>query len=176
MKRKSNSISIYVIPNIKDCFTLYLYIEVDGMADLGNDITPLEGVRRLVMDIALRLGAPSAYLPTFGHSDDGAKPHIEVDQAYHWVVVERGGERERKTTMDLDELLYWIFSDVTRAMASDFELKNRVAAVSSRRLLFRKQLELMRLANNHWEERRSEEIERILSKYPFNDGGKSTLY
>ena len=31
--------------------------------------------------------------------------HLEVDDAYHWVVVERGVDVQRRTTQDLDELL-----------------------------------------------------------------------
>ena len=72
--------------------------------------------------MALAIAAPASSLPTFGKTEDGARPHIEVrSDAYHYVVVERGCELERKRTPDLQELLYWVFSDVTHQMAFQYE-------------------------------------------------------
>ena len=37
------------------------------------------------------IGASGYVLPTFGHSEDGDRPYLEVDaRGYHYVVVERG--------------------------------------------------------------------------------------
>ena len=62
-------------------------------------------------------------LPTYGHSEDLARPHIEVDsQCYHFVVVERGQECGRFTTDDLDELLFRIFQSVTHDLAFAYDV------------------------------------------------------
>jgi hypothetical protein len=47
-------------------------------------------------DLAQRIGASGLILPTYGRSEDFARPYIEVDDSgYHYVVVERGQEMER---------------------------------------------------------------------------------
>lgn len=66
----------------------------------------LNDIRKKVEELA-KIDAPSSALPTYGYSIDNAHPHIEIDEDgwFHYVVVERGQERERKTIFDLDILL-----------------------------------------------------------------------
>lgn len=66
---------------------------------------------------------------------DGS-PYVEVGEAYYFIVEERGIELERRKTIDLDELLYWVFDGVTFTVASTFETRNREPNKDSRRLLF----------------------------------------
>src|ERR1051325_7559594 len=81
-------------------------------------------------------------LPTYGRTEDGARPHIEVDShGYHFVVVERGQELERFTTFELDDVLYRIFQSVTFSLAIDYELAHRVETQDFRRIGFQKQIE-----------------------------------
>jgi hypothetical protein len=109
-------------------------------------------------------------LPTYGRSEDGARPHIEVDAAgYHFVVVERGREQSRLTMRDFDELLYATFQLVTSSLAYAFELEHRIEAQDSRRLAFRRQIELLSRLSPSWAERRAREHERILEEHPFDD-------
>src|SRR5258708_34276100 len=76
-------------------------------------------VAREVDLLASQIGAPSSQLPTYGRSEDMARPHVEVAGPFlSWVVVERGNEIDRKTTRDLDELLYWISGSVAAGMPS----------------------------------------------------------
>ena len=84
-------------------------------------------VKNRVDEMAAIIKAPIALLPTYEISKDFAHPHIEIDNIglYNYVIVERGHELERKTTSNLNELLYWIFRSVTFTMACDYELKNR---------------------------------------------------
>src|SRR5688572_20312308 len=97
-----------------------------------------------VAAMASSIAAPQRSLPTYGHSEDGARPHIEtLSGAYHYVVVERGCELERRRTPDYQQLLYWVFADVTHTMAFHYELHHRVANQDSRRIAFAKQIELM---------------------------------
>jgi hypothetical protein len=56
-------------------------------------------IEKRVRDLARQVGAPDRLLPTFGHSEDSARLHVEVDDVgLHYVVVERGKEVERNTT------------------------------------------------------------------------------
>jgi hypothetical protein len=151
-----------------------LYCEnnmVKSLADLG----------KIVDELAAKIEAPASLLPTYGHSLDGAHPHIEVthgetahddaDDAcmWHYVTVERGQELERKTTSDLDELLYLIFASVTFSMAVKYEGKHRVSGQDFRRIMFQKQEELLGRLNENWQRREEEEHRLILAKYPFDD-------
>jgi hypothetical protein len=120
--------------------------------------------------LAAKVSASGYVLPTYGRTQDGARPHIEVDsRGYHYVVVERGNELQRHTTHDLDELLYHVFESVTFSLASEYELANRVDGQDCRRLLFARQIELLSSLSPSWAVRESRNHERILQEHPFND-------
>src|SRR5712691_8192962 len=92
-----------------------------------NVMNPLDKIADDVASLAKKINTPKDYFPTFGATRDWGQPHIEVDKNfYHFVVVERGEELQRKSTKDYQELLYWIFAWITFQMAFDYELKNRV--------------------------------------------------
>ncbi len=139
----------------------------------------LQDIKDKTEELALRIEAPADLLPTYGHSRDFGYPHIEVDTAglLHYVVVERGQEVERKTTNNLDELLYWIFTDVTFSIAGKFEVKNRIRDEDNRRIMFAKQEELLGILSDAWRQKEKEEHERILEKYPYDDlAGLRAMY
>lgn len=96
-------------------------------------------------------------------------PYIEVDEAYHFVVEERGIEHERRTTGDLDELLFWIVQGLTASMAWAHELRNRREHEDSRRQAFEKDLELLERLSPTWAKRRRTEYAEILRTHPFHD-------
>jgi hypothetical protein len=133
-------------------------------------------IRSCIDRLARKIGAPPQILPTYGHSNDAGRPHIELDwKSYHFVVVERGQELERRTTRDLDELLYWVFEGITFDMACQFELRNRIPNADFRRTLFRRQLDLLEKLDPKWGTRGKAEILKILSAYPFSDSGPRDL-
>jgi hypothetical protein len=118
-----------------------------------------------------RIAAPRNAHPTFGYSADFARPHIEVgDGQYHYVAVERGTEVFRKSTSDLDELLYWIFDGVTFSMACAYELEHRIPGQDFRRLMFSKRVELLTSIDPDMGRRAQEQIAETLRNAPFNDG------
>lgn len=120
--------------------------------------------------LASIIGAAGDVLPTFGHSEDGARPHVEVDgRGFHYVVVERGEERRRITTQDLDELLYHVFEAITFSLACDFELAHRIEEQDCRRMLFAHQIELLSMLSSAWAQRESRDHDRILHDHPFDD-------
>lgn len=130
----------------------------------------LAEIKAEVICLAQVLGASGDDLPTYGHTRDYAHPHIEVDKEhYHYVVVERGQELQRKSTSNFQELLYWIFADTTHNLAFAYELKNRVEDQDCRRTAFPKQVELLGLISPHMAARRANEIEKILASAPYND-------
>jgi len=124
-------------------------------------------VRDRMEKLAQKIGASSRDLPTFGESIDGAHPNVEYSEGcYSYVVVERGLELRRRTTRDVEELLYWTFSDITCSMASAYAAgKERF-----REVMFRYQLRLMSNLNEEW--RRCEElrIRKVLDEYPLVEG------
>ena len=135
-------------------------------------------VEKEVCRLAAVIRAGSGLLPTYGRSEDFARPHIEVGAAgYHYVVIERGQERSRYTTADFDELLYQIFQDITFSLACEYELAHRVERQDCRRVLFWRQVELLTQLSDRWGRRGSAEQQAILRDHPFDDlsGERATL-
>lgn len=125
----------------------------------GSSLPDLARIQTEVERLAPIIDAPARELPTYGYSQDFAYPHLEVwNGALWWVVVERGKELERRSTTDLNELLYWVFEGVTFSMASDWELRNRVEDQDFRILLFTKQFELLAMLDPRWPDRRKKEL------------------
>jgi uncharacterized protein (TIGR02996 family) len=130
------------------------------LAEVGKEVR-----RRAVV-----IRASSVLLPAFGRSEGCARPHIEVDStAYHLVVVERGREQSRHTTSDFDDLLYQVFHGVTFGLARDYELAHRVERQDCRRILFRRQVELLTQLADSWGHRCAAEQQVILRDHPFDD-------
>ena len=123
-----------------------------------------------VDDVAALLGLGPRVGPTYGTSEDFARPHIEVDgRLYHYVVVERGQERDRKSFETLDGLLEQIFDDITFGMAFSYELEHRIETQDCRIIGFSKQIELLERLNRAWAEREAARHEAILRRHPFVD-------
>lgn len=116
-------------------------------------------LRQTVEGLAQEIQAPADSLPTYGRRRDFGYPHIEVDQAYHWVVTERGQEIKRRTTDNLDELLYIIFQSVTFSMALNVESRNRRKGEDFRRQLFDVQLSLLSRLRPEWAARLRVELD-----------------
>ena len=130
----------------------------------------LQDIETDVAARARRIGASGRDLPTYGTSEDGARPHIEVEHGlYHYVVVERGVEIDRRFSDRYDDLLYWIFSDVTHRHAFGYELQNRIEDQDCRRIAFPKQVELMRKIDPVLGGRLEQDIAQILQRAPYDD-------
>ena len=131
----------------------------------------LATVKNRYYKIARILKAPSKHIRFATTPQHDGSPHVEHEGIeLHYVVTERGSEFERRKTKDTNELLFWIVSDLTWAMASDWELANRIEAEDFRRQLFRKDVELMSLIDKEWADRKRTKYENLLScKYPFEN-------
>lgn len=123
-----------------------------------------------VTALAQRIGASINDLPSYGYTRDAGCPHVEVDATqYHYVIVERGRELERRSTADFEELLYWVFASTTHSMAFDYELQHRIADQDCRRIAFAKQIELLHTLSPGMAARRAQEITELLKRAPYND-------
>ena len=130
----------------------------------------LKEIELEVHRLAELIDAPKEYLPTFGSSEDGARPHIELDHGiYHYVIVERGKELERHMAPNSDELLYLIFKDVTFQMAGKYELQNRRLDEDVRRQLFEYQEHLIGKIESRYSDRLKLEHQQLLKWSPFNE-------
>ncbi len=110
-------------------------------------------IERWVDGLAEVVGAPPSYLPTYGSSEDFARPHIEVSRKrMAFVVVERGRELERQEFVEAVELLEHIFRGVAFNMAVDWEVDHRDEAEDFRRRLWAKQLVLLDRLHPRWAE------------------------
>ncbi|WP_234111794.1 Imm63 family immunity protein [Chryseobacterium sp. R2A-55] len=136
-------------------------------------ISNLEEIRKKVEEISLKLPQKidiNSYI-TFGNQEDFAKPNIEIDNSlfYNFIVVERGQELEKRITINLDDLLYWIFELITFDLASKFELQNRIENSDFRKILFKKQEELLSFISDYWKAKKLIEHNEILKIFPFQD-------
>jgi len=130
----------------------------------------LAEIKSEVDTMADKIGASGYILPTYGHTEDGARPHIEVDvRGYHFVVVERGRELRRITTNVLNDLLYAVFEGVTSILAYDYELMHRQENEDPRRMMFSRLIHLLAVLSPEWAERQTQYVETILRQYPFDD-------
>src|ERR1041385_9225570 len=99
-----------------------------------------------VNDLAQKIGAPQNILPSYGYSEQTARPHVEVGSgAYYYVVAQSGQEVSRNATRDIDELLYTVFTGVTFTLSILSAETNRIENQDIRRLVFPKQAQLFTL-------------------------------
>jgi len=130
----------------------------------------LSEIEAQVNELAQKIGAPQNILPTYGYSEQTARPHVEVSSvAYYYVVAERGQEISRYAAFDLDELLYKIFADATFELSVKYASKNRTENQDFRRLAFQHQVELLTFLSPQWGENESQEHAQILKQHPFDD-------
>jgi hypothetical protein len=103
------------------------------------------------------------------HHDGSA--HIEdlPGGGYRYVCTERGAEYNERITDNPQDILYWLYQDVTFEMACRWEINNRITGRDARRLIFSKQLELLRVIGEEYALRREKEMETILLAHPFKD-------
>ena len=121
--------------------------------------------------LARKIKVPEKHKPTFGPNDNDVKPYIFQDYKndLHYIFKERGEVVFDKITYDFDELLFWVFDDITSAMSYDYELKNRIEEQDFRRIGFNYQVELMTNLNKVWGEKTEKKQKKILENYPFDD-------
>ena len=108
-------------------------------------------IQRKVYEYGEIISAPKNLLTIFPSSQLDAHPYISIsNDQYYYIVEERGRLLECRETSDIDLLLYWIMSDIVFNLSCQYELTNRVEGIDSRRLIFKKEVELFQLLSNKW--------------------------
>jgi hypothetical protein len=105
----------------------------------------------------------------FSQSDlgyDGTYIYSDA-QGYHYVETERGEKTTHKVTDDVFEISYWVLEPMVSELAFNFEAKNRVYGEDSRKLAFRKKLELFALVGENFKKREEIEQSEILKRIPY---------
>ena len=127
-------------------------------------------LRARYYEMGKSLAAPEQYLRFPETPQNDGHPHIEYEGAtLVYVVTDRGRRfRERRTT-DPEELLYWLVSDLTWTLASDYERTHRIKTEDFRRQLFAKDAELLDSVNPEWGRLKRAEYDNILLRQPYQD-------
>ena len=129
----------------------------------------LSSIEKRFRKIAEQLDAPMesrVFRKTPHH--DGSR-HCEFDgTSYSYITSERGECFDAQTTRDPSELLFWLVTDMTRDMASDFELNNRKPNddADTRLAMFDQHVELLSKIDENWALKIRREYDRILKKHP----------
>ncbi len=55
--------------------------------------------------------------------NSSGRPYIKFENGYQYINSERGYVISKQVTSDIDELLYWIFEDITSKIAGEYELE-----------------------------------------------------
>jgi hypothetical protein len=131
----------------------------------------LEELKQKVDELAQRIKCPQHFLPSYGEMKHDAHPYVDIDRSgtLYYIVKERGHENKWLRTYKLQELLYWVFEDVTWRMALEFEIKNRIEDKDCRRIMFQKEEELLGQLDELWQQKKKEEHDKILLDHPFDD-------
>ncbi|MGR9557498.1 Imm63 family immunity protein (plasmid) [Rhizobium leguminosarum] len=124
------------------------------------------------LEVAHKIGVPTGKTIVQFQGDGMATPYVDLkdsDEIYY-VVEERGVELERVKCSSIDNVLYFLFSDITHDMASNYAATHGKPGTEFRRHMFQEQLRLLGLASKEWRLKRELEIEEVLRKAPYNDG------
>jgi hypothetical protein len=130
-------------------------------------------IQNRVNQMGLMINAPEQYLQLHNRAIGDGTPYVMVDDQYNYITSERGVLISKEETLDLEELLYWIFEDVTSIMAGKYELNNRQQDADTRRLRFQEQIRLMDVLNNNWGEKTKNRLDKILANNPYEDAKPS---
>jgi len=126
----------------------------------------LETLKNSINVLAEKVNAPKNLLPPINCIQEGNSVELDEFNNLYYVISERG-DVERSLMMDLDELLYHVFSDITFIMSMHFELNNRKDGQDVRRIMFQKQEELLGQLKNEWKDKVKKEHDYILGYAPF---------
>ena len=123
-----------------------------------------------MMEYAAKIEADEKHLPTICQDKIEGHPMItRIGESYQYTINERNKEYEKTIFDNVDELLHKIFEGITFSIATEYEVENRILNQDSRRLIFQKQNELLRMLNTDWERINRSKQSIILEENPFDD-------
>jgi hypothetical protein len=108
--------------------------------------------------------------PVFGGPKIESRPRITVNWiGYHYQLPWLDPLTTTVTTRNLDDLLYYVFSDITSALAKIQAEKDPIPDQDPRRLIFQKEVELLRVLSHDWAKRRTVLEEEFIQEVPYDD-------
>lgn len=129
----------------------------------------IDEIRNQVDQMGMIINAPKKYLQLHNRAIGDGTPYVVISEKYEYIASERGVLISREETSDIEELLYWVFDDITSKMAGEYELNNRQKYVDTRRLRFQEQIRLMVMLSDSWGERTKNKFDKILTRNPYVD-------
>ena len=132
----------------------------------------IKEIRSRVLEIGQQIGLDgnSTLYPAFSEPDkvfnEGASIYITPPQ-YHYIIFERGKVIKHYKSEKIENILYPLFKNITIDLASEYELKHRSKHEDTRKLRWKKQLELLKIVDTEFYEKRKKEIEEILKTFPY---------
>lgn len=92
------------------------------------------------------------------------------DHGYHCITNgDRGKMEEEFTCTELEDILYKLYEDITTTMSIAYAKEHRKSGEDWRRLMFRKQLELLKNLGEEYHMRCQKAIKNILQENPYDD-------
>jgi Immunity protein 63 len=90
--------------------------------------------------------------------------HIEaIDGEFHYVVTDQGQELTRIKSANADDILYLLVSDITGALARQYELTHRDHSRDGREISMPYHVQLLAAIKPAWGDRQAAEYAKILS-------------
>ena len=126
-------------------------------------------IRSKVLEIGQQIGLDgnSTLYPSFSEPgkvfNEGASIYVTPSQ-YHYIIFERGKIIKH---YKIENILYPLFKTITINLASKYELEHRNGHEDTRKLRWKKQLELLKIVDTEFYEKRKKEIEEILKTFPY---------
>ncbi len=125
-------------------------------------------IKEILKQLAEKINTPDDLIPLFTGSDEIGTTFIELNENYYYYkAYDRDVLSINKSTTNFDELLYWVFSDITFMMSSRYESNNRDPKNNRRKAIFSFQLLLLAILSESWKTRREKEITEILITSPY---------
>jgi len=136
----------------------------------------IKEIRSKVLEIGQQIGLNenSTLYPMFSEPDkvfkvfnEGASIYVTSAQ-YHYIIFEKGNISKHYKSEKIEGILYPLFKSITIVLASKYELKHRNGHEDTRRLRWKKQLELLKIVDIEFYEKRKKEIEELLKTFPYS--------
>lgn len=129
-------------------------------------------IKKKINELARKIDAPRKLRPSYGSFDyEMDSFFIEIDQkgVMRLIETEKGQVHEVRRTRDLDELLYWIFTNITFSMAFKLAIEKPIGSMDRRKLIFQFQEELLAKLNPQWKEKIDAEYKVFLRNHPVDE-------
>lgn len=128
-------------------------------------------VEDAIQAVAARLSGVLSHQIPDGVNRDAGYPFVRIEgDVFLYLAYERGRETVRMETRDLDELLWFVFHNVTRQLAMTRVVAGlRDRRKDSRRRWFPRWVALMTELRPEWGLRTQSHIDDVLAQSPYHD-------